>query len=236
MEYHFDKSLDLEFNKIDELKWTPWIGENYVNNTSSPKVLIIGESHYEWDKEEDDQESIEYLKNPDFTRNFINERGLHFLTDGIVNANVLRNLERAIFQSKNVENEHKLKLWSNSSYYVFIQRALSSRYNNARPDAQDFIKGWEVFDGVVSILKPDICLFLGVESTNHYNVLKPKPSLNITFLDIVKEDSRIGSSYPRTGNLKLDDNKEIKLIFIKHPSSYFSWEKWGDFLKKKIEI
>ncbi|RTE55455.1 hypothetical protein EHW67_02495 [Arenibacter aquaticus] len=72
MEYHFDKSLDLEFNKIDELKWTPWIGENYLNNTSAPKVLIIGESHYEWDKEEDDQESIEYLKNPDFTRNFIN--------------------------------------------------------------------------------------------------------------------------------------------------------------------
>jgi len=236
MEYYYDKSLDSKFVKIDELKWTPWIGKDYLYGASSPKILVIGESHYEWEKEEDDQEPIEYLKDPNFTRDFINQRGLHFLTGGIENANVLRNLERAIFKRKNVGDENKLKLWRNSSYYVFIQRALSSRENNDRPNAQDFIKGWEAFDNVVSILKPDICLFLGVESSNHYNGLKSKQSLNSTFLEIEKYHSKIGSSYPRIGSLKLANNKNIKLVFIKHPSSYFSWEEWGSFLDDHIKI
>ena len=60
-------SFDKEFKKINTLKWLPWVGENYEHQ--NPQLLIVGESHYAWEDEEDTPEEVKsYLEKDDFTR------------------------------------------------------------------------------------------------------------------------------------------------------------------------
>lgn len=231
----FDYSLDKKLENIQTLNWIPWVGTEYINS-ENPKILIIGESHYAWEKEEDDIEPIKYLENKDFSRNFINQRGLHFLNkNGIEQTHLVRNTERAIFNTTLVSNNNKLKLWNNSCYYVFIQRHLDSRDSQSRPTEQDYEIGWDCFFNVIEILKPDICLFLGLESSNMLNAFQKNAKDNhYISANISKDVSKINRSFPRYGEIINKNQKKTKLIFIKHPSSFFSWDKWSPFLEEKI--
>ncbi|BDQ65549.1 hypothetical protein NUITMVS2_13610 [Shewanella xiamenensis] len=52
-------------------------------------------------------------------------------------------------------------------------------------------------------------------------------------LEIVKLPEKVGRSYPRRIMIK-KGIKEIKLLFIRHPSSYFSWKKWSPIIAQEI--
>lgn len=39
-----DKSLDSQFDKIENLTWFPWVGKGY--KCAKRKLLVVGESHY----------------------------------------------------------------------------------------------------------------------------------------------------------------------------------------------
>ena len=49
----------------------------------------------------------------------------------------------------------------------------------------------------------------------------------------LKKDTPIGTYYPRTITIS-NSNQSIELIFIKHPSQFFSWKNWNTYLNSKI--
>jgi len=42
-------------------------------------------------------------------------------------------------------------------------------------------------------------------------------------------------SIPRIITFELNDNP-IKILFIKHPSKYFSWDKWAKIISNEIDL
>ena len=49
----------------------------------------------------------------------------------------------------------------------------------------------------------------------------------------LKKNTKIGSCYSRTVTIS-NSGKSIELIFIRHASQYFSWQKWNTYLHSKI--
>ena len=71
--------FDLEFDKIKELKWYPWVGKKYKN------TIILGESHYEWNYANEDETAG--WRNRDRDLSFALAAGVHQLTDLVASRN-----------------------------------------------------------------------------------------------------------------------------------------------------
>lgn len=50
------QDLTSEFQKINNLKWYPWVGAKYFDLRPEERILVMGESHYS----QDDPDKIEY--------------------------------------------------------------------------------------------------------------------------------------------------------------------------------
>lgn len=211
---NMDNRFDEQLRGITDLQWLPWIGKDYFSDKND-KVLILGESHYIPDGEEEEG----YL-NSEWTRNFIRKEGLKQppLYQGNLINKLVANTERAIFNSRYPSDEQKIELWQGVAFFNLIQRLLSSRKDVARPNGDDFYKGWKVFFDIVDIIDPKVCLVLGKSSwgplggymTNNKDWMGEFRGENVAIIS--------------------KDDRKIKLIFIKHPSSYFSWTKWAEAL------
>ena len=115
---HIDITLDGQLKEISGLTWLPWIGCDYQMNKYSDRILIVGESHYDWH----DNESKLKLENKNFTRFVIEEQGLSHLSDwqqkeGEWYWRLVRNLEKT-FLGKEPENDNKIE------YFLALGRFL----------------------------------------------------------------------------------------------------------------
>lgn len=68
-----DKSLDSQFDKIENLTWFPWVGKGY--KCAKRKLLVVGESHYlNEDSDENNEKRRELLiRDKEHTRNCLYE-------------------------------------------------------------------------------------------------------------------------------------------------------------------
>jgi len=218
-------NLDEQFRGIEKLKWLPWVGKNYFSNLNNEKLLIVGESHY-------DEDSIqEALTKADFTRGFIKLWGVENPNG---NQPVLRNTERALFGYEPFIDLKK-KLWESVGYYNFIQRILFSLEASDRPIGEDYLIAWDTFFKVVEILKPQFCLFCGVASSDwifYFNQACERNSFRTE--GIHRLESKINSTYPRSATIFSTQDVKTKLIFMKHPSKYFIWEDWAEYINEQI--
>lgn len=210
----YQTKFDNQLRQINTLKWLPWIAEDFAN--TKIKLLVVGESHYEGGKKEEKYENKQYTriihKETAVERNYYNIK-------------VYPNFHRAMFGNDNFDAE---KFWNKTAYYNFIQRPMFT--NKDRPTEQDNKIGWETFVDLVTILKPDICIFLGTSSANSFNEIMQ--SKNIEHKK-VRWRKKISNSYPKVSEITI--SKQLtKLIFIRHPSQYFSWQKWNEFLKTEM--
>src|SRR5690606_6900256 len=140
------KTFDSEFDKIDSLKWYPWIGEQYSNK----KLLLIGESHYE---DGDNWQS----NNKETTRIITKMR-----FDGEYGKWTLhRNVEKVILNKTDITQDETKNLWNSLGYWNLVQRLLDSRSQADRPGFVDYDEGWRLFFKLYEILKPEFCLVLG---------------------------------------------------------------------------
>ena len=48
---HCSTAFDSDFNGITELKWLPWVGQCFSEQPRDARLLIVGESHYDWPEE-----------------------------------------------------------------------------------------------------------------------------------------------------------------------------------------
>jgi len=225
MEKYLNESLDDQFQQIENLSWLPWIGVNYMNLPVGKRLLIVGESHYVPDGENDEGNITTYT-DINWTREFILKEGLYNYGNDASNPLIV-NLEKTIFNKKpNLDD--KIKLWSNVAFFNITQTLLDSIKN--RPDHEMKIVGRNAFFQLVKLLKPDICLFGGVAFSDYvaakYEVIE---NINYELIEF-KKSQKISKTYPRSATLSNKENHKLTFVFVKHPSKYYSWDIWAEFV------
>lgn len=207
---------DSEFIQIKNLKWLPWLGSNYFNNER--RILIVGESHYA----ENTPERLAEFDRIEITRECIEDMGVD---NNHYNVKFYQNLHYLLANNTNLNTE---LFWSRVCFYNFIQKTMTT--SQTRPEYLDFDNSCSVFFSLLEKLEPNYCLMCGVSSIGAIrNNIEGFGFKEISFESFEK----IGGSYPRILNLETPTKKRISLIFIKHPSQYFSYDAWKHFISDK---
>lgn len=196
-------------NKV--LRWEPYIGKNYFN--SQNKVLIVGESHYF--RGDDDK-----LAHADrsFTKNTFN----HIFRLRDKNVKFYKNLTSLL----NFDEEKKSKV----AFYNFIQREMDG--NKDRPSKSDYEHGWKAFFELANALKPNKVIFLSVAVGNEYIPFAKEIATSLNWVQNKHTREHKVSRYKSREISLTKDHRTMEMFFIKHPSQFFSTDKWKEYLKK----
>lgn len=227
MENYTDTSFDEQFEESDSFTWLPWIGKEYTK--SKVKTLILGESTYNWAVQKDNREKVEDSL---VTNNHLRIVHKKNAIDFNGKSPYARNIERAIFLRKKSSKPEAELLWTNVAYHNLVLRPMPTKKH--RPKYEDYLNGWNAFINLTNLIDVEQCVVYGLEK----NKLKSfKEAFDKQGLDckLIKSKSGVGRSYPRTATIKIN-NKEIKLLFIRHPSSFFSWKNWGNIINKELNM
>jgi hypothetical protein len=208
-----------QFEKINNLKWLPWIGDNYYSLSKENRLLIVGESHYH----DNTPASIEKHNSPSFTSKVIEELAIE---RKYYRTKIFPNLHRALFRNDNFDST---TFWNLVSFYNFIQKPMVT--NKKRPSSDEYYNSWFPFLEIVKILNPKTCLFIGTSAAD--SLFQALQNTDFKTEGVTRED-KISNAFAKTALLKYREGDETSLIFIRHTSQMFSWEKWNDYLQKKI--
>ena len=153
-----DKQFDAQFDKVANLTHYPWIGSGYA---SAPKrVLIMGHSHYAKDGKEFSQE--------EYDRNISDKE----YTRGIISCAIEKggwNFHKYLQKTFLYEDMKAHDFWSKIASYNFIQEPMKEVVANASQSCNEI--AWKCFADVVQIIKPDICIFVGLKYDKGMNAL-----------------------------------------------------------------
>ena len=216
-----DKQFDSQFDKVANLTHYPWIGSGYA---SAPKrVLIMGHSHYTIDgntKEFCQEEYDRCISDKEYTR-------------GIIDCEIgspgswpfHKYLEKTFLDEANMNVE---AFWNKVASYNFIQEPMKSIHE--KPSHADYETAWKCFADVIQIIKPNICIFIGLRNKEGINILDEK---NVKY-SIKYFDTKVNNSWPMVGDLKFEDGYKLPFYMIHHTSRFYSPQLWHDFLNKEI--
>lgn len=212
-----DKQFDAQFDKVANLVHYPWIGSGYA---SAPKrVLFMGHSHYAKDGKEFSQEEYDRnISDKEYTRGIIScaiEKG---------GWNFHKHLQKTFLY----EDMKAHDFWSKIASYNFIQEPMKEVVANASQSCNEI--AWKCFADVVQIIKPDICIFVGLKYDKGMNALDGE---NIRHF-IKNFDIIINHSKPKFGELQFKDGYKLPFYMIHHTSMLYSPQLWHDFLNKEI--
>ncbi len=219
---NIDTTYDHLFEARHQLTWWPWIGNKF--NSANKKTLILGESTYNWNPKS--EQVKERINREDHLRILHQNHALQLNRK----SKYVRNIERAIFQSKSPALADKEMLWSTVVYHNLVLRPMATLKH--RPSYNDYKLGWEEVLYISDILTIDQCIVYGLENNKITSLLEVLKNSNINY-EHNKISSKIGNSRPSVITLNTS-TRPLKLVFIRHPSAFFSWKNWGAFLKNEI--
>lgn len=212
-----DGSFDAALDAMD-LPWLPWVGSRY--REAEGKTIILGESIYVYGS--GDETVLHRILKKDSLRQ-------RQMTHGILakfKSRYLRNFERAVFLKRRPVAAERALLWSQVIYHNLVPRLLPSRKD--RPTYDDYTKGWRVFLELAEVVQAQRCIVYGLES------LKVKALLDLLSRDVITERRRlpaVGRNRPLALSFLLN-GREMNLLFMRHPSAFFRWSKWGTVLRE----
>lgn len=237
----FAKALTTEYDShfftIKHLTWLPWVGKDYINC----RILIVAESHYTnaSDSTRAEQDIKVIMNDLFYTRAVLAEYPMLGYDAGWKNNGgrgnnpTFDNLFRLLI-SEDLLNDpephsRRTKLCSNFAYINMIQRPMwyPPKRPKERPNDNDRTTGWNVVVDVLRILMPDICIFAGAEASSSFGAHMNR--LQIPYENWKCVDKKIGNTYPQSTVISLN-GKYIPFKFIRHPGSYFSWNRWQAFV------
>jgi hypothetical protein len=144
----------------------PWVGSEYDH--SSPKVLIIGDSHYCGDCEEcgvRGNRTIEEMEGcSNFTKNTIKDY-LSF-REGTgekelwMTKTFLR-FDKIYFGKEDVSVAESLELWNSVAFCNFLQTAASVEASNNNYTLEDYSRSSPMVTEIINELQPDIVIVWG---------------------------------------------------------------------------
>ena len=138
-----------------EVNFQPFIGKNY--HLQSPKILVLGESHYSGEGDDLGKEFTDYVVRR-YAKRETGERRPFFT----IIAKIIDN---------QLNNETAKDLWDNVAFYNYVQ-VLVGKGPRERPTDEMFNKSNEAFRQVITELKPDIVVVLGRRLSSHLDYYK----------------------------------------------------------------
>ena len=212
-----DNFFDVDFDARN-MMWLPWVGSKY--REAECRTIVLGESVYDYG------DGDELVRNRIIKTDSLRRRQMAHGILAKFKSRYLRNFERAVFLKKHPTKEERTLLWSQVIYHNLVSRLLPSVKH--RPSFEDYTAGWQVFLDLIKIVEAKRCIVYGLEP------LKIEALLAVLSRDSLverKQHPAIGRNKPLALSLKLDGH-QVELLFIRHPSAYFSWDKWGVFLRE----
>ena len=215
---HCSTAFDADFNGIKGLMWLPWVGRRFSKLPQGVRLLIVGESCYDWTPEDEANDS---LKNPKFTRLVVSE---HAINREVSPSPTFDNLALLLFGTEQYKRE---RFWSDVAFYNLVQRPMYDRWE--RPSWEDFVSGWSTFTDVIRILKPSHALFIGVSAFYFFNYSMSEQNADFTEVQWAEQ---VGRTYGRKASISTG-SETVALIGVQHTSQYFSWSSWRDYLGRR---
>lgn len=197
--------MDTKLAKIKSLKWHPYIGNKY--NTSQERLLIAGESHYK-------KSEGQAFESSEFTRNVFRSLALQSNDRALI---TFSNLYKSI-TSSSYKNDNEL--YSKVSFFNLIQRPMET--NKSWPNVIDYKEGLITFFRTISILKPTHFIFISTTAAQFFR--KACETSDFTLSDFTKLDM-VNKTYPKKFKLKKSNVINMKGLFIKHTSQFYSTNK-----------
>lgn len=225
-EENIDSTYDSAFNEIDGLTWFPWVGRSY--GETDVKIFVLGESHY--NSKPDASHADKIAKNKAFTREVHQTHAM-----GMANGKktrYVRNFERALFHTKSPSVKTVNAFWVSVIYSNLVLSPMSNK--KKRPTYADYFDGWKVFVQLAELLQPAQCIVYGLEGDKMKALKDVGASMNIPS-QFERLSSKVGRSHPKKATLSLDYGK-LNMLFIRHPSQYFSWSAWSEVLDREIQL
>jgi len=217
-EIQWDCTYDQVLENLEGINRLPWIGLQYANTCC--KTLILGESVYNWKPK--DPNNIETISSPQNLRKLHVNHAIR-LKKG---SRFVRNIERAIYEKKKVSDNEKRGFWNSVAYHNLVARVLKT--SKHRPSYDDYLHGWSLFEDVCGALSPDQVIVYGLEKKK-IKALREHFGENAS----IERASKVGRYQPVVAQVRSFE-KDIRLVFIRHPSAFFNWRKWGAFINSEL--
>lgn len=103
-----------------------------------------------------------------------------------------------------------------------------------RPEYSDYYEGWKEFLNMLSITGGNQCILYGTDQKKSDALRKLLEEKKIECSYKIPYEKTNGS-IPRIITFELNGNR-IKILFIRHPSSRFSWDKWHKIINDEIDL
>jgi hypothetical protein len=211
--------LDREFSKNGFIKFFPYIGKKYKE--TSPKIMVLGESHYIGDKSKTDEQIEEDNRDNYSTRKVFfyeyldpeafGENGTH--PDPYVRC--YRNFAAMISGKGYHDSDY---IWDYLSFYNFFQKYIGKGSKGKEYKNDDLIKNsGKAYFEVINILKPDLIIAWG-RTLLYYEV----PQEDCEYIN-EKEFFYRYTTIPGTA-----------IWHIPHPSRFFSPPKFHKLLLERL--
>lgn len=215
-EGYLDNSFDDALSALP-LNWLPWVGSQYL--ASKRKTIVLGESIYLYDGESSRQKIMD--------RDSLRKRQLSHGILAEYKSRFLRNFERAVFQKKRPEATERKRLWTGVIYHNLVPRMMESLKD--RPTYNDYHTGWNDFIQLATVVKAQQCIVYGLEPKKIGVLLDMLAAQNIK---VHREKlPAVGKNTPCILTFQ-HNNQSLKLLFIRHPSAFFTWRKWAVTLRE----
>ena len=218
-----DTTHDMKFSSVSNLRWTPWVGKRFQKKTS-PKLLIVGESHYAKARK---NETIEEVQEKE-------ERNRELTREVVWECPVSKDWKNSTLDKIGPifvgdENYKRRDFWQDFAFYNFVQRMVRYIQPPERPSDSDFASGWVVFHEVLKIVKPDYCVFLGSQARHTF--WSSMKNIGAEFSNQERSE-QVGRCWSYRAEVRLD-GKSVPIVFIQHPGKYFSPPAWHDYLLRQ---
>ncbi len=177
----------------------PWVGSKYESGfIYGKKVLILGESHYEWE----DNQTLE----PTLTRDCIKGQ-----FSGGSTKQFWTNIAVSLLGYKPNMDERE-KFWNSVAFSNFVQSSVG-RGARTRPSKEQWLKGKETFFEILEDLKPQLVIVLG------YQLWGNLPESGVRGRDLASQQRNRHWIY------QLADGTDVYAVGFRHPSAGFSGTK-----------
>lgn len=197
---------------MQNVKFLPWIGNNYSLGILEKRILILGDSHYCANPA---TEAV-----PQLTQNIIEDL---FDATSLFEPykNTYTKFERALSGRKMPlsDKQGKRKVWDDVMFYNYVQEAILGP--REAPTQKQFKESEPGFFEVINQHKPHKVIAWG---SRLYNNL---PRKGHQLPDLIDSTDKVHEVWAYS----LDNGHVAEVIKCTHPSAGFTWEYWHEVFK-----
>lgn len=212
-----DESYDSKLKQQKHINFLPFVGKEY--NKSTPRILVLGESHYIDDIEMFEKDNNDHLLTRDF---FMQDYLGEIRDDGSHPYKFVRCWRNTAAMIAAKGYPYSDFIWNKLAFYNFFQRIVGVESEDKKYINDDLIElSQKAYFEVLDVLKPDFVIAWGI-SELYYDWV---PQDNCELIDEANYLYRY------------KDKPDITIWHIRHPSMGFSYEAYHeDFIKMLNKI